>query len=297
VSQTVVARTREELSAALADVRAIDQPGPGRRVALVPTMGALHEGHRALVARAATLADAVVVSIFLNPLQFAPGEDLDKYPKTFARDLELCQAEGVSVVFAPTPDVVYPYGEPTVKVAAGQLGSILEGASRPGHFDGVLTVVAKLFGLVRPDVAVFGEKDAQQLALVSAMVRDLDLGVAIEPVPIVRTPQGLARSSRNIYLDDAAATAALALVGAVRAAVAAGAAGASVAQVRAAAAAVLDAEHGVAVDYCVLVDPQTFGELPPAAAQGLLLVAARVGTTRLIDNGRVALAPSGAEAS
>lgn len=294
---TVVARTRAELTAALAGLRGPDQTGPRRQVALVPTMGALHEGHRALVARASTLAHAVVVSIFLNPLQFAPGEDLDKYPKTFPADLELCQAEGVAVVFAPTPDVVYPHGEPTVKVAAGDLGAILEGASRPGHFDGVLTVVAKLFGLVRPDVAVFGEKDAQQLALVRAMVRDLDLGVSVDPVPIVRTAQGLALSSRNIYLDQAAATAALALVGAVRAAQARGAAGASVGQVLAAAAEVLDAERGVEVDYCVLVDPHTFGAVQPAADHGLLLVAARVGTTRLIDNGRVVLGPPGAGAA
>jgi len=290
VTTTVVARTRAELAAALADVRE-----RGRTVALVPTMGALHEGHRALVARAGELAGAVVVSIFLNPLQFAPGEDLDKYPKTFPADLELCQSEGVAVVFAPTPDVVYPNGEPMVTVNAGQLGSILEGASRPGHFDGVLTVVAKLFGLVRPDVAVFGEKDAQQLAMVGAMVRDLDLGVALEPVPIVRTAAGLALSSRNIYLDDGAARSALALSASVRAAAGAGGDGQCAEEVRAAAMRVLDAEPGVAVDYCVLVNPTTFQPLDPAATDGLLLVAARVGTTRLIDNGRVALsAPAGA---
>jgi pantoate--beta-alanine ligase len=285
VRQTVVAHTRHELAAALAEVR-----GPGRPVALVPTMGALHEGHRSLLARAGELADAVVVSIFLNPLQFAPGEDLDKYPKTFPRDLELCRSEGVAVVFAPTSDVVYPAGVPLVTVDAGPLGSILEGASRPGHFDGVLTVVAKLFGLVRPDVAVFGQKDAQQLALVAAMVRDLDLGVQLEPVPIVRTPAGLALSSRNIYLDDAAGDAALALVGSVRAAVAAGAAGGSATDVAARALDVLRAEPGVDVDYCVLVDPHSFGPLDKAATQGLLLVAAKVGTTRLIDNGLVTLA-------
>jgi len=284
VTKTVVARTRAELAAALWDVRR-----QGRTLALVPTMGALHEGHRALVARAGELADAVVVSIFLNPLQFAPGEDLNKYPKTFPADLELCQSEGVSVVFAPSPQVVYPNGEPMVTVNAGQLGSILEGASRPGHFDGVLTVVAKLFGLVRPDVAVFGEKDAQQLALVGAMVGDLDLGVRLEPVPIVRTVDGLALSSRNIYLDDAAAQSALALSAAVRAATGAGADGQCAEQVRAAAMQVLDAEPGVDIDYCVLVDPTTFQSLDPAATDGLLLVAARVGTTRLIDNGRVVL--------
>lgn len=295
MSEPLVARTRAELAAALGELRAA-----GARIALVPTMGALHEGHRALIARAGELADAVVVSIFLNPLQFAPGEDLGRYPKTFATDLELCRAEAVAVVFAPTPDEVYPDGEPMIKVAAGALGAVLEGASRPGHFDGVLTVVAKLFGLVRPDVAVFGEKDAQQLALVQRMVIDLDLGLAVEPVPIVRTPQGLALSSRNMYLDAAAEQAALSLSAAVRAAAAAGAAGAGAAGVLAAARAVLAAEPGAAVDYCVLVDPASFEEVPAAprgtaaggrgGRQALLLIAARVGTTRLIDNGIVELA-------
>ncbi len=282
-----MARTRSELADALATLRSASS-----RVALVPTMGAMHEGHRALVARAAELADAVVVSIFLNPLQFAPGEDLGKYPKTFASDLELCRAEGVAVVFAPTPDVVYPAGEPLVRVAAGPLGAVLEGASRPGHFDGVLTVVAKLFGLVGPDVAVFGEKDAQQFALVAQMVRDLDMPVAIEAVPIVRTAAGLALSSRNIYLDAPAAAAALALVGAVRAAVSAGSGGAAADQVLSAARAVLAAEAHIEVDYCVLVDRETFDDLPSGARTGLLLVAARVGTTRLIDNGVVELRAS-----
>jgi pantoate--beta-alanine ligase len=281
----VVARTRAELANALADLRR-----SADSVALVPTMGALHEGHRALIARASERADAAVVSIFLNPLQFAPGEDLAKYPKTLEQDLKLCEAERVAVVFAPTPDVVYPAGEPMVRVAAGELGAVLEGQSRPGHFDGVLTVVAKLFGLVRPDVAVFGEKDAQQLALVAAMVRDLDLGVQIEAVPIVRTPAGLALSSRNVYLDTASATAALALVGAVRAAASAGASGAPAGAVLDAAKAVLAAEAGVEVDYCVLVDPATFAEAAPGARRGLLLVAAKVGATRLIDNGPVDLA-------
>jgi len=290
VSPTVVAHTRAELSAALTQLRAPGPSGHSRQVALVPTMGALHEGHRALIARAGTVSASVVVSIFLNPLQFAPGEDLDRYPKTFDSDFELCRAEGVEVVFAPTPDVVYPFGEPLVRIAAGPLGAILEGASRPGHFDGVLTVVAKLFGLVRPDVAVFGEKDAQQLALVSAMVADLDMGVQIEPVPIVRTRQGLALSSRNVYLDEKSAVAALALGAAVRAAARAGTTGSDAAAVLAAAKVTLAAEPGVEVDYCVLVDPGTFGELGQGATGGLLLLAARVGTTRLIDNVRVALA-------
>jgi pantoate--beta-alanine ligase len=285
VTPPLVARTRGELAAALAGLRA-----GGRRVALVPTMGALHEGHRALVARAAELADSVVASIFLNPLQFAPGEDLARYPRTFDSDLALCTAEGVAVVFAPSSDVVYPSGEPMVRVAAGDLGAILEGESRPGHFDGVLTVVAKLFGLVQPDVAVFGEKDAQQLALVRRMVRDLDIPVGIDGVPIVRTAEGLALSSRNMYLDEAASTAALALSRAVSAAAAAGSAGEPVHAVVAAAMKILDDEPGVAVDYCVLVEPGTFAELSDGASgRALLLVATKVGATRLIDNGRVDL--------
>jgi pantoate--beta-alanine ligase len=283
--ELLVAATRAELAAALGDTRA-----KGASIALVPTMGALHEGHRALVARAGMVADVVVVSIFLNPLQFAPGEDLARYPRTLESDLALCAAEGVGVVFAPLTDDVYPAGEPMIRVSAGPLGAILEGASRPGHFDGVLTVVAKLFGLVRPDVAVFGEKDAQQVALVRRMVDDLDIPVRIEAVPIVRTPQGLALSSRNKYLDGPAQEAALALSHAVAEAELAAARGASAVKVRGAAQEVLDAEPGVDVDYCALVDPVSFADLPAAVAgRGLLLVAARVGTTRLIDNAVIEL--------
>ncbi len=288
---TVVAETRAELAAALATLRAGGASGTSTAtVALVPTMGALHEGHRALVARARTLTGAVVVSVFLNPMQFAPGEDLRRYPRTFASDLALCAAEGVAVVFAPDADEVYPFGEPMVRVAAGELGAVLEGASRPGHFDGVLTVVAKLFGLVQPEVAVFGEKDAQQLALVRRMVRDLDIPVSIEAVPIVRTPAGLALSSRNKYLDEEAAEAALALSGAMAAAASAAAGGGSVDAVLGVAQHVLAAEAGIDVDYCVLVDPVSFDPLVPAATgRGLLLVAAKVGTTRLIDNADLVL--------
>ncbi len=281
----VVAATRAELAVALDALRS-----KGSRIALVPTMGALHEGHRALVTRAAALTDAVVVSIFLNPLQFAAGEDLARYPRTLDSDLALCAAEGVAVVFAPMADEVYPGGEPMVRVAAGGLGEILEGASRPGHFDGVLTVVAKLFGLVRPDVAVFGEKDAQQLRLVRQMVDDLDIPVRIEAVPIVRTTEGLALSSRNKYLDGPAMHAALALSRSVAAAQAAGAAGRTVEEVLSVARQELRAEQEIDVDYCVLVDPESFAHLAPGAGgPGLLLVAAKVGATRLIDNAVVDL--------
>lgn len=199
----VLASTREELAALLADARRA-----GERVAFVPTMGALHEGHASLMrtARAATTGP-VVVSIFVNPMQFAPTEDLDRYPRTLDADIEVCAAEGVDVVFAPSVEEMYPGGfshdsvHDGVTVAPGRLATILDGASRPGHFDGVLTVVAKLFGLVGPDVAVFGQKDYQQLALIRRMVRDLCLGIEIIGGETVREPDGLALSSRNRYLD------------------------------------------------------------------------------------------------
>ena len=204
-TRPVIARTRGELARALAQLRAKGS------VALVPTMGALHDGHRALIRTGHTLADAVVVSIFVNPLQFGPQEDLASYPRTLPTDLAACREEGVALIFAPSGDVVYPR-LPLVTVSAGPLGAVLEGASRPGHFDGVLTVVAKLFSLVQPDVAVFGEKDAQQLVLVRRMVSDLDLPVHVVGVPIVREPDGLALSSRNSYLSLAERDEALSLI-------------------------------------------------------------------------------------
>lgn len=283
----VVARTRAELGAALEPLR--------RRgtLALVPTMGALHPGHRSLMARARDLADAVAVSIFVNPLQFGPAEDLARYPRTFDADLGMCADERVAVVFAPPPDVVYPDGEPQVRVSSGPLGAVLEGAVRPGHFDGVLTVVLKLFGLVRPDVAVFGQKDAQQLFLIRRMVHDLEVPVRVEAAPTVREDDGLARSSRNRYLDDVQRTAALALSRALAAGETAATAGQGVAGVLAAALAVLAAEPGVAVDYVELVDDATFEPLDPHAPAAhrpaRLLVAGRVGRTRLVDNTGVLL--------
>ena len=165
----IVARTRADLAAARA-------AAPGR-VGVVMTMGALHEGHAELVREARRTCDTVIVTIFLNPLQFGPAEDLARYPRTFDADLALCTREGVDLVFAPGPDVVYPDGDPGVRVSAGRLGEVLEGRSRPGHFDGVLTVVAKLLHLTRPDAAYFGQKDAQQLLIIRRMVRDLDFGV------------------------------------------------------------------------------------------------------------------------
>ena len=195
----LVATTREELAAALKDVRAA-----GGRVGFVPTMGALHDGHASLMTEARThLApgDALVVSVFVNPLQFGPGEDLDRYPRTFDADLERCAGAGVDVVFAPAVDEVYPGGEPQVTVEPGPLGRVLEGSTRPGHFRGVLTVVAKLFGLVQPDLAVFGQKDYQQLVLIRRMVADLCLPVDVVGAPTVREDDGLALSSRNGYLS------------------------------------------------------------------------------------------------
>ena len=210
----------------------------------------------------------MVVSIFVNPLQFGPGEDLDRYPRTFDADLALCAAEGVDVVFAPAADEVYPGGEPLVTVEPGPLATRFEGASRPGHFRGVLTVVAKLFGLVRPDVTVFGEKDYQQLALVRRMSADLCLGVEVLGGETVREPDGLALSSRNRYLDATQRQQALALSRALRAAQAAAADGPDAA--RAAALAVLEEAAGVELDYLVVTD-RDLGDLPadvPAGTEG-----------------------------
>jgi len=273
-----VARTRAELAGALAGRRAV-----GGRVVLVPTMGALHRGHAALVdhARSAASADgAVVVSVFVNPLQFGPGEDLDRYPRTFDHDLEVAGAHGADVVFAPSVEEVYPGGDPQVTVEPGPLGTVLEGATRPGHYRGVLTVVAKLFGLVRPDLAVFGQKDYQQLVLVRRMAEDLCLGVEVVGAETVREPSGLALSSRNAYLDDAQREAAGALSAALAAGAAAGPRGA--AAVREAAVEVLADEPGLELDYLAVTAPD-LGE-PSTTGEARLLVAARVGATRLIDN-------------
>jgi pantoate--beta-alanine ligase len=268
-----VARTRAELSAARAGLA-----GP---VVLVPTMGALHTGHVALLRRARELAGTVVVSIFVNPLQFGPHEDYNRYPRVLDADLAVCAAEGVSLVFAPGRADMYPVS-PQVTVDPGPAGQVLEGEFRPGFFGGVLTVVLKLFQLVRPGIAVFGQKDAQQLALVRRMVADLDLGVRIESVPTVRDPDGLATSSRNAYLSAPERSAALALPRALAAGQDAVALGP--AAVLAASKAALGSS-GVAVDYLSLVDPATFTPVDGAhTGPAILAVAARVGRTRLIDN-------------
>jgi len=273
---TELVRTRAELAAARA--------GVAGSLALVPTMGALHDGHAELIRLAGTLADAVAVSIFVNPLQFGPAEDLDRYPRTPERDVELLDRLGVRLVFAPGVAEMYPDGRPAVTVDPGPLGALLEGASRPGHFAGVLTVVTKLLGLVRPDVAVFGEKDYQQLALIRRTVADLELGVRIVGGPTVRDSDGLALSSRNRYLSAEQRQQALALPRSLRAGADEGSNGAG-----AVLKAATEALRGIDVDYLALRGV----DLGPAPAAGpaRLLVAARIGTTRLIDNVPLTLGP------
>jgi pantoate--beta-alanine ligase len=277
----LVARSRDELRDLLGR--------SGGRVALVPTMGALHDGHVALIEGGRAVVGAagtVVVSIFVNPLQFGAGEDLDRYPRTFDADLETCGRFGVDVVFAPSVEEMYPDGvaadsdDRRVTVDPGELGTVLEGRIRPTHFRGVLTVVTKLFSLVRPDVAMFGEKDYQQLVLVRRMARDLSLGVDVVGVPTVREEDGLALSSRNRYLDEDHRWRATALSRTLFAAERAARYGATAA---------LDAARhelrharGVDLDYLELTAPD-LGP-PPEHGPARLLIAARVGGTRLIDN-------------
>jgi pantoate--beta-alanine ligase len=281
VSAPVVARTRADLTAVLADKRAA---GP---VVLVPTMGALHEGHASLIRLARDRAGedgAVVVSIFVNPLQFGVGEDLDRYPRTFDADLEMCGAEGVDLVFVPGVDEVYPGGEPQITVEPGPLATILEGKTRPGHFRGVLTVVAKLFGLVGPDVAVFGEKDYQQFALISRMAADLCFPVEIMGGPTHREDDGLARSSRNRFLDPVQREQAVTLSRVLLRAAEAAHDGYDAAL--ALGRAELRASEGVDLDYFE-IRATDLGELRSDVRPGTparALIAARVGTTRLIDN-------------
>lgn len=319
---TTLLRTADELRARVRH---------GRR-AVVMTMGALHEGHATLIRTAREIAGPegeVVATVFVNPLQFGEGEDLDRYPRTLDADIKIAEQAGADAVFAPAVDEVYPGGEPQVRVSAGPMGERLEGATRPGHFDGMLTVVAKLLHLTRPDVALYGQKDAQQLALIRRMVRDLNFGVEIVGVPTVREDDGLALSSRNRYLSAKERRTALALsqalfagrdrhaaqealraralevpatharaealsaIGESRAAadthaVAKALPGAPAA-VRAAARQVLDEaarlDPPIALDYLALVDPSDFTEVDDDfVGEAVLAVAARVGTTRLIDN-------------
>lgn len=257
----------------------------GSRVALVPTMGALHRGHLDLVERAAADGHAVVVSVFVNPAQFAPGEDLSRYPRDEAGDVAAASSAGASLVFCPGPDEVYPPGFATT-ITVGGPSEGLEGASRPTHFAGVATVVAKLLLMCRPDRVVFGQKDAQQVAVVRRLMRDLHLDdIELVVAPVVRDPDGLALSSRNAYLSPADRAAALSLSRALGAAAALAAAGERDGGVLTEAAlTVMQAEPGVAPDYAALVDPDTFRPVDTLAGTAVLCLAARVGLTRLIDN-------------
>lgn len=267
-----------------AEARGISSP----KVVLVPTMGALHDGHLTLVDHARTLGDVVVVSIFVNPLQFGPNEDLSTYPRTLDVDVAKLAERDVHLVFAPTAAEMYPDGNVGTRVVAGEAGTTFEGRTRPGHFDGMLTVVSKLFHIVSPDIAVFGEKDRQQLFLVKRMVRDLNIPVEVHGVPIVRAEDGLALSSRNAFLSDEERQSALTLSRALEAAVAAEARGIDAAV--AAAQSVLDGESAIELDYLAAVNPDTFGPVDSGYTGAVVvLVAAKVGSTRLIDNRTLAV--------
>jgi len=255
----------------------------GHSVAFVPTMGSLHEGHRALVVAAHGVADRVVVSIFVNPLQFGPSEDFERYPRNVDQDLAFLSDAPVDVLFCPSTEQVYPAGaDATSRVTAGPVGDTFEGATRPGHFDGVLTVVKRLCGMVAPDYLVMGQKDAQQVFLVTHMARQWQPSVEVVPVATVRTADGLALSSRNAYLSGEQRKSALAISAALRAA------GGQSCGHRAleAAQAILLPASGLELDYLAIVDPHTFGTRADGATggEGLMIVAAQVGSTRLIDN-------------
>ncbi len=259
----------------------------GERVGLVPTMGALHAGHLSLVALARSRADRVVVSVFVNPIQFGPGEDFARYPRDAARDARLLDGGGCDLLFLPAVETVYPPGCATrVRVDGPSRG--LEGEARPGHFEGVATVVTMLFGLARPDLAVFGEKDAQQLAVVRALTRDLHLGVEIVAAPTVREADGLALSSRNVYLTPAERRAAPVLFRALEAARAAIAGGErDSARVLATLRAVVAGEPSVALEYAAVVAADSFQSVDRIAGEIVVPLAARLGSTRLIDNLRL----------
>lgn len=299
-----LAHTREELAAAIAANQT--------NRAVVMTMGALHEGHLDLLRRTGALVGVggtVVVTIFVNPLQFAPGEDLDAYPRDLEGDVEKLRTVAENelqlnqlVVFAPTPEVIYPSGTPQVTINPGPIATVLEGVTRPTHFAGVCQVVLNLMHLTRPTWALFGRKDAQQLAIVRAMVRDLSVPLSIEPVDIRRESDGLAMSSRNAYLTPAQRQQALALSQALKAGIAAAENGGDGAAVRQAALAYLANAEGVEVDYVAVVGADSFVDLagaglgldpqkyqPVAGEQALLALAAKVGSTRLIDNTLITL--------
>jgi pantoate--beta-alanine ligase len=254
------------------------------KIGFVPTMGALHEGHVSLVRRARQEASLVVVSIFVNPLQFGPTEDFNQYPRTLEADCARLEGEGVEIVFAPSAGEMYPAGATTV-VHVGGLSDRLDGRSRPGHFRGVSTVVAKLFHIVQPDYAVFGQKDAAQVAVLRRMVRDLNMDLELIVAPIVREADGLALSSRNAYLTVEQRQQALVLHRALLAVESAAKAGESCAEkLRSAALAVLASEPAAQLDYCEIIDPDTLEPVRDITQGALAAVAAYFGSTRLIDN-------------
>ena len=261
-----------------------DQRHAGHRVALVPTMGSLHEGHLALVDEARRRADAVVLSVFVNPLQFGPEEDFERYPRNLERDRGLAAGRGVDLLFAPETETLYPPGS-EIRIVPGETAERWEGSIRPGHFAGVLTVVAKLLHLVEPDVACFGQKDIQQVTLIRRMVQDLDWSVEIAVVPIVREADGLAMSSRNVYLSPADRAKALSLNRGLRAARDAWQGGERSASVlKRIVQSSLRAATGVRAEYIAVIEPEKLRPVAVAPAGTILAVAARVGNTRLIDN-------------
>ena len=278
LAHRLVVTTRDELRARLADIRR-----SGKSVALVPTMGALHEGHLSLVRAARRQCDRAVATIFVNPTQFGPGEDFDRYPRTLDADLAMLEREQIDLVFAPTREEMYREGHSTYVDVEG-LTSTLEGAIRPGHFRGVTTIVCKLLNLVQPDVAVFGQKDFQQCAVIRRMVDDLDLPVKIDVQPTVRESDGLAMSSRNRYLSAGDRRRALGLSQALHAAQQLAARGESSTELLN--LAMLDALKVAVdqIDYATICDPQTLRSLERLDGPAVALVAARVGNTRLIDN-------------
>jgi pantoate--beta-alanine ligase len=276
----ILATTREELHEALAPPRA-----EGHLIGLVPTMGYLHEGHLSLVDLARANADFVAVSIFVNPLQFGEGEDLDRYPRDMEQDLALLRERGANLVFHPSTEEVYPEGEPAITVDPGEMGTLLCGAHRPGHFRGVLTVVARLFGLFRPGVAVFGRKDFQQAVLIQRMTRELEMGVEVLLGEIVREADGLALSSRNVYLTPEDRRQALGLRSGLLAVDAAFRAGTtSVPVLKGVLDRVMGEYPGLRLQYGEVVDPRTLQGVAEAAQGDVLALAGYCGDTRLIDN-------------
>lgn len=273
MSTPTVVTTREELRSALDQLSG--------RLGLVMTMGALHEGHLSLIREAKKHADHVMVTVFVNPTQFAPGEDFETYPRNLDADVKAVERVGADLIFAPSPEEVYPNGDAQVTIDPGPTAKVLEGKTRPTHFAGVCLVVHKMFNITGADVAVFGQKDAQQLAIVRQMVRDLDMPIEIIGAPIVRAEDGLALSSRNTYLSEAERQQALALSKALKAGKEAASQGATAAQIKEQASTVLENQN-VRIDYVELVDPVSFESIE--SGEGVLAIAAYVGDTRLIDN-------------